>query len=156
MIRLLIFLLLLAPSTAWADFKLSDMVGTWSGSGKYWEPLTTAQMGCKLRITGNDAKVTLSGRCGSSIAAEKMLLDFVRQGNGQIVVTAGKGAPPSDSPIEALTGTPTKTELFVRGQSGAETVVMQFAKKADGTIYFATERDGAKGRRVSVVTLTRR
>jgi hypothetical protein len=155
MIRILIFLFVLIPATAWADFKLSDLVGNWSGSGKYAEPLTTARVRCKLAIMGNDAKVTLRGRCGGSFGAERMVLDFVRQSNGDVIVSSGPGAPYTESPIGALTGTPTRTQLVVRGQSGQESVLMQFAKNADGTMHFATERDGKQGRRISAVTLIR-
>ena len=156
MMRLLLVLLFLMPAGARADFVLSEMVGTWSGQGEYYELLSKARMRCRLSVVGNDAKVTLSGRCGSSLGAEDVVLDFIRQPDGQIVSRAGVGAPESDSPIEALYGRPTKTQLIVRGQSGKESVVMQFVKNADGTLYFVTRRDGAQGKRTSAITLSRR
>ena len=156
MMRVFAILLALLPAAASAEFALSDMVGKWAGEGMYYEPLSRAKMRCRLTIVGSDAAIAMSGRCGSSLGAEKVHLDLIRQPDGQIVLRAGKNAPETDSPIEALVGRPTRSQLIVRGQSGQESAVMQFVSNADGTLYFLTKLDGAKGERTSAVTLSRR
>ena len=155
MIRLLTVLLALALTSAEAraDLTLSQLVGTWTGSGTYAEALSEARMRCRLSIAGDDAKVTLSGRCGSSLGAEDVVLDFIRQGDGSVIVRSGPGAPQQDSKIAALTGRPQSNQLYVTGAAGDESVAMQFVKNADGTLYFATERKWQTGRSHSVITL---
>ena len=114
MIRLAIILLLLSGAAARAEFSLADMVGTWAGSGVYKENLSQAKVRCQLAVTGGAGKVTVSGRCGSSLGAETIVLDFTRQGDGRIVVTEGPGAPRNDSQIEALVGRQVNLKLWVR------------------------------------------
>lgn len=158
MIRLLTVLVALTLTTAQAraDLTLTQMVGTWTGAGTYSEALSEARMRCRLTIAGDDAKVTMSGRCGSSLGAEDVVLDFIRQGDGSVRVQSGPGAPAQDSEIKALSGRPQGNQLMVTGAAGLESVAMQFVKNADGTLYFATERKWQTGRSQSVITLSPR
>ena len=155
MIRLLSVFLALSLTTAEAraDLTLSQLVGNWTGSGNYREGVSEARMRCRLTIAGDDAKVTMSGRCGSSLGAEDVVLDFIRQGDGSVIVQSGPGAPQQESKIEALTGRPQGNQLFLTGAADGESVAMQFVRNADGTLYFATERKWRTGRSQSVITL---
>ncbi len=154
--RLIFLCLLLVPGMARAEFALSDMVGTWAGTGSYTEALSKATMKCRLTVTGDDARVTVNGRCGSSLGADDVTLDFVRQSGSRVVVEETPGAPKQDSEIEEVSGNLTATQLFVRGAGGDETVAIQFVKNDDGTLYFATERTWKGGDSQSRVTLSRR
>ncbi len=155
MTRLITLMLAFVLTTveARAELTLSQLTGTWTGAGNYAEGLSEARMRCRLTIAGDDAKVTMSGRCGSSLGAEDVVLDFIRQSDGSVRVQSGPGAPQQDSEIEALTGRPQGNQLFVTGSAGQESVAMQFVKNADGTLYFATERKWQTGRSQSVITL---
>jgi len=153
---LISFALVSLALPAQADFRLLDMVGNWGGSGVYSEGVSKARMRCRISVTGDDAKVTLTGRCGSSLGAADVVLDFIAIGDGKVTVQPGDGAPASDSPITMLTGQLSATQLNVSGANYAESVVMQFVKNTDGTLNFATKRKWRTGRSQSTIRLVRR
>ncbi len=154
--HLFAMVLMIVPALAQADFSLSDMVGSWSGSGTYYEKPSRAKMQCRLTITGGDAKVTLSGRCGSSLGSETMKLDFIRQAGGKVVVQAAPGAPKKDSDIGQLSGRISGNFLIVSGSASDESVTIQFEKKSAGSLHFVTERIWEANSGQSSVMLTRR
>ncbi|MDJ0823069.1 MAG: hypothetical protein QNJ09_14825 [Paracoccaceae bacterium] len=154
--HLLLTLFLMLPAAAQAEFKLSDMVGNWSGSGQYYEKPTRAKMQCRLTITGGDAKVTLSGRCGSTLGSETMKLDFIRQGGGSVIVRNAPGAPRNTTDIGQLTGRMSGNFLVVSGSAGPDAVTIQFEKKADGQLHFVTDRKWKENSGQSSVMLVRR
>ncbi len=150
----LIFALILLPGLARADFALTDMVGSWSGTGTYAEALSQAKMKCRLNVAGADSKVTMTGRCGSSLGASDVVMDIVRSGTG--IVITGDGGPDVDTEIDQLTGQISGQQIFVTGAEGKDSVKMQFVMNADGTLYFATERKWLTGSSWSKITLVRR
>ncbi|GEM_PF-6301365 len=156
MIRILALAIFIVPSVSRADFALSDMIGAWAGTGVYSEALSQAKMKCKLTMLGDAKKVTMSGRCGSTLGAGNVVLDFVRQEDGQIVVHAGGDALQPASEIGELVGRFTDDQLIVTGAAGHESVKMQLILDADGSIFFATERKWLTGKSSSEITLVRR
>ncbi|MCP3969947.1 MAG: hypothetical protein GY717_06460 [Rhodobacteraceae bacterium] len=156
MTRFLFVLLLLLPAAARAEFVLSDLVGNWTGSGSYQEGLSKARMRCRLTVVGNNTKVTLSGRCGSSLGSERMVLDLIRRADGTIVLRSGDGAPQDDTSLAELVGYTARTQLFVSGESGHDSASVLFARNQNGTLYFASKRKWQTGNSQSAITLSRR
>ena len=156
MMKLLAVMLAVVPVMARAEFVLSDMVGSWSGSGMYYEAMSQAKMKCRLTMAGDAAGITMKGRCGSSLGAHDVVLDFVAEDDGRVFVQGGDNAPSVDSEIEELTGKITGNQLNLSGQAGPDSVRMQFVLNEDGSIYFATERKWPQGDSRSKITLTRR
>lgn len=153
--RLSVVLLALAPTVARADFALNDMIGKWTGSGLYEEPSSMGRMRCRIAIAGDDAMVRMTGRCGSSLGVEDVVLDFLRQANGDIVVRAGPGAPERDTKIKELTGRVRGTKLIVRGYQGQESVEMSFEAVTDDKLRFETKRKTWEGDSRSSIDLKR-
>lgn len=147
---------LLIPSPIWAAFQLSELVGQWTGQGTYTEGVSKAKMRCNLSFVGTDAKVTMSGRCGSSLGAESVVLDFANDADGGVTVRSGAGAPESDSAITGLTGVPGPNGLVVKGSGGDESVIIELLLNANGTLRFATQRNSSNGMAISIVDLSRR
>lgn len=156
MIRTLTLCLALLPLSAQADFVLSDLVGTWAGEGSYYERPTKARMKCRLSFAGTDAQVRMSGRCGSSLGARNLELDFVRQGKTGVIVRAAPGAPTSDTGLTAMQGQMTGNRMAAAGTSGTETARFQIETQPDGTLRFVTQRENGTFFSQSVVILIRR
>lgn len=156
MMRLATLVLMLLPMAAQADFTLSDLLGTWSGSGTYYERPSKARMKCRLSFAGNDSQVRMTGRCGSSLGAQDLTLDFIRQGSNGVIVRSPPGATQSNSDIAEMQGQMSGNYLIAAGSAGAETAKFQFESKADGTLAFVTEHKDGTFFSQSVVTLSRR
>jgi len=153
---MILALAMLAPLPAMAELALSDLVGTWTGQGTYVEGLSSAKMRCNLGITGTDAMVRLSGRCGSSLGAESVVLDFTKAADGSVSVSSGPGAPANDSKIDVMQGKITANQLILRGAAGDETVTIELLQNPNGSLHFATRRTWTGKKATSVVTLIRR
>lgn len=156
MIRLWLIFTLVLAGNARAEMSLADLVGDWSGSGTYSEALSSARMKCRLTMTGTAAKVTIAGRCGSSMGANDVVLDLVRQGDGRITLTSARDAPGFETAITGLSGRITGNQLTLRGEAGLERAATQFVLNADGSLRFAAERKWLTGNSQSIVTLQRR
>jgi len=154
--NLIFAFIMLLPLPAWAELKLSDLVGNWGGQGTYAEGLSSAKLRCKLVIAGTDAMVRMTGRCGSSLGAENLALDFVKGADSTITVDSSAGAPQSDSPVGALRGSSQGNQLIIRGEGGDETVTIELILNPDGSLRFATQRTWPGKTGTSVVTLKRR
>jgi hypothetical protein len=146
----------LAPMPAWAEFTLSDLVGNWSGSGKYYERPSSAKMKCRLSFAGDDARVRMTGRCGSSLGAQDLELDFIREGNRGVVVQSAPGAPKSKSAIARMAGQMTATMMIAEGVAATESAKFQLEIKPDGTMHFLTQRKDGTFFSQSTVVLVRR
>ena len=156
MIRIFFIFLLLFAGPARAEMTLADLVGNWAGTGMYYEGLSKAKMKCRLTGAGNSAHVTMTGRCGSSLGAEDVDIEFSRQGDGSILLISGDNAPSVDTEIDTVSGRLEGNQMFLQGQAKHETFKMQFAVNADGSLRFATERKWQTGKSRSIVTLQRR
>lgn len=156
MIRLFLILLALVPVPARADFALSDLVGTWNGAGTYEEGVSQARMRCRITVTGSDAQVRLTGRCGSSLGAEDVRVDVLRQADGSVTLVSPNGPTREPFSVREISGRPQGDRLTLQGTAGLESVIVQFVLHADGRLTFATQRKWRTGRSRSQVTMTRR
>lgn len=156
MIAMTLAALLVSAPGARADLRLSQLVGRWAGTGIYHEGVSSAEMRCRLTFEGSDAQVSLGGRCGSSLGSQKVAVILSRGADGAVTMTAAPGAPPVDSDVEVLRGTPGAAWLELTGAAGPETVRMVFQLQADGSLRFATERKWQTGRSRSLVDMVRR
>lgn len=152
----LTLILSVLPVVAQAEFSLSDLVGTWTGEGSYYERPTRAKMKCRLSFAGTDAQVRMTGRCGSSLGAQDLEIDFVREGASGVVVRPAPGAPTSDSKLTEMSGQLQGNLMIASGTSGTETAKFQLESRADGTLQFVTQREDGTFFSQSVVTLVRR
>ncbi|MDF0603715.1 hypothetical protein P1J78_23615 [Psychromarinibacter sp. C21-152] len=132
---------------------LADLVGSWTGNGIYYEALSKAKMKCRLAATGDAARVKLTGRCGSSLGARDLSLEFVRQDDGSILLLSADTLPSVETGIERVDGEISNNQLNLSGTSPGEYLKLQFALNADGSLHFATERKWRTGKSRSVVTL---
>ncbi len=148
--------LCLTGAAARAEMSLADLVGSWTGSGTYHEALSQAKMKCRLTTVGDAAKVTISGRCGSSLGANDVVLDIVRQADGTVTMQSGGRAPGFETDIDQLTGRITGNQLMLSGEAGIERARLQFALNDDGSLRFASERKWQTGNSRSLVTLKQR
>ncbi|MGP6089901.1 hypothetical protein [Antarctobacter jejuensis] len=157
MMRILTLMLALClPATAQADLSLSDLVGTWAGEGSYYERPTKTRMKCRISFAGDDAQVRLTGKCGSSLGAHDLSLDFIRDGSSKVIVRAAPGAKNDESKIERMEGQLSGNFLIAEGTGGTETAKFQLESKRDGSIVFVTQREDGTFFAQSVVTLRRR
>ena len=152
MIRILLLCLVLLPAAARAEFTLSDMVGTWSGSGTYTEGVSQARMRCRIVVAGGDARVRLSGRCGSSLGAEDVAVEAVRQPDGRIALISPDGPTREPFSVREVSGVPQGDRLVLHGSAGVESVTVEFRRNANGTLSFVTQRKWRTGRSQSQVT----
>lgn len=155
--RITAFLLVFAlPAAAQADLSLSDLVGSWTGEGSYFERPTKTRMKCRLSFSGDEARLHMAGKCGSSLGAHDVNVDFIRQGGNSIIVRAAPGARNDDSQIARMEGRLSGNFLIAQGTGGTETAKIQLESKPDGSMVFVTQREDGTFFAQSVVTLKRR